>query len=311
MPTGACGIDCDACKLSLKGVCSSCAPGDSEAAAAKIAAQERILGRPCPILACARLNRVRHCMSDCGQFPCENFGNGPYPFSEGFLSMQRRRLQEAPKAYASDGSHLEVDPAYWQAAAARDALSVCNLTFFEAVGPACFQFRFLNEERRIDLGARTLLRPEPGGQWQAVKDPLLALATVLYLKNVQAVHPLGQDIVAGQDLKEGHFFTGPHVFRTDPILKRFGHDLPGFQKAGLALGGKAMPFADAAFQLLPYPRLPLYFLLWRGDEEFKPRVQVLFDRPIEAILPADAIWALVNRVAAAFGNIGSTFKERS
>jgi hypothetical protein len=303
MPTGACGIDCDVCKLNLKGVCSTCGPGDSEAAAAKAAAQERILGSPCPILACARLNRVRHCMADCRQFPCENFSRGPYPFSEAFLSMQRRRLQEAPKAYAPDGSHLAVDEAYWQAAAQRDPLTVCNLTFFEVAGPACFQFRFLNEELRIDLGARTLLRPGPGGQWAAVKDPLLALATVLYLKNVQAVHPLGQDIVSGKDLKEGHFFTGPHVFRTDPILKRFGQDLPGFQKACLVLGGKPMPFADAACQLLPFPRLPLYFLLWRGDEEFKPRVQVLFDRPIETILAADAIWALVNRVASAFGQI--------
>ena len=303
MPTGACGIDCDVCKLNLKGVCSSCAPGDSEAAAAKAAAQERILGRPCPILACARLNRVRHCMSDCGQFPCENFGNGPYPFSEGFLAMQARRLQESPKAYAPDGSHLEVAEEYWREAAARDPLTVCNVTFFESIGPGLFQFRFLNEELRIDLNAHHLMRKDADGHWAPARDPLLALATVLYLKNVQAVHPLGQDIVSGKDLKEGHFFTGPHVFRTDPILKRFGQDLPGFQKAGLALGGKAMPFADAAFQLLPFPRLPLYFLLWQGDEEFKPRVQVLFDRPIEAILPADAIWALVNRVASAFGHI--------
>jgi hypothetical protein len=301
MPTGACGIDCDVCKLNLQGVCSTCGPGDSEAAAAKEAAQRRILGSPCPILACARLNHVHACMSDCGQFPCENFSRGPYPFSDGFLAMQRRRRQETPKAYAPDGSHLEVDALYWQAAAARDPLTVCNLTFFESVGPGRYQFRFLHEDLHIDLQARALLRRDTTGVWAAAKDSLLTLATVLYLKNVQAVHPLGQDIVAGQELKEGHFFTGPHVFRTDPLLRRFGQDLAGFQKAGTALGGKAMPFADAAFQLLPFPRLPLYFLLWQGDEEFKPRVQVLFDRPIEAILPADAIWALVNRVVSAFG----------
>ncbi len=214
-----------------------------------------------------------------------------------------RKEQEPAKIYAADGSHLEVAAAYWQEAAARDPLTVCNLTFFESIGPGRYRFRFLNEEIGIDLEQRSLLRRDTADQWTAARDPLLTLATVLYLKNVQAIHPLGQDIVSGKDLKEGHFFTGPHVFRTDPILKRFGQDLAGFQKAGQALGGKAMPFADAAFQVLPFPRLPLYFLLWRGDEEFKPRLQVLFDRPIEAILPADAIWALVNRVAAAFGQM--------
>lgn len=57
--------------------------------------------------------------------------------------------------------------------------------------------------------------------------------------------------------------------------------------------------ADAGFRLLPFPRVPLYLLLWLGDDEFKPRIQVLFDRPIESLLAADAIWALVNRVAIA------------
>ena len=64
-----------------------------------------------------------------------------------------------------------------------------------------------------------------------------------------------------------------------------------------------MDMADAAVQLLPFPRVPLYFLLWRGDEEFRPRLQVLFDRSIENTLSADAIWALVNRVAAEFASI--------
>ena len=43
----------------------------------------------------------------------------------------------------------------------------------------------------------------------------------------------------------------------------------------------------------------LYFLLWQGDPEFSAQMTVLFDRSIEAIFAADAIWALVNRVATA------------
>lgn len=303
MPTGACGINCDVCRLNLKGTCSTCGPGTSDTAAAKAAAQQRIIGAPCPILACARLNRIQHCMADCSAFPCENFKSGPYPFSEGFLSMQQRRSGDMPTAYAPDGSHLAVADEYWQAAAARETVSLCNLTFFEAIGPGLFQFPFLNEVVRIDLHGRTLLRRDASDAWAVVQDPLLTLTTVLYLKNVREVYPMGRDIVSAKELKEGHFFTGPHLFRTDPLLNRFSQDIGGFRKACLGLGGKPMEMADAAFQLLPFPRMPIYFLLWAGDEEFKPRLQVLVDRPIEAILPADAIWALVNRVAMAFGGV--------
>jgi hypothetical protein len=302
MPTGACGINCDVCRLNLKGVCTTCGAGNSKEGAAKAEAQTRILGSPCPILACARLNNIGYCLGDCVSFPCQNFQSGPYPFSDGFLSMQQRRRQERP-SYNPDGSHLEVAEEYWRATSARDDLVLCNLTFFESVGPGRFQFRFLNEDIQVDLRKQALYRLCKDDLWVADNDPLLELATVLYLKNVQAIYPLGRDIVSARDLKEGHFFTGPHTFRTDPLLKRYGEDLSGFKEHCAALGGSPMDMADAAFMMLPFPRLPIYLLLWKGDDEFKPRLQVLFDRSIELILPSDTIWALVNRVVAAFGDV--------
>ena len=110
---------------------------------------------------------------------------------------------------------------------------------------------------------------------------------------------MGRDIVGVRDLKEGHFFAGPHELRIKPLLQRFGENLTDFKTCAKRLGGTPMEMADTAFQLLPFPRLPLYYLLWQGDAEFRPRIQVLFDRPIETIMAADAIWALVNRVSQA------------
>jgi hypothetical protein len=102
------------------------------------------------------------------------------------------------------------------------------------------------------------------------------------------------------DLSESHFFTGPHAFRLDALQQRFGIDPEGFQRAALELGGQLVDMADAAACLWPFPRIPLYFLLWLRDEEFPARLRVLFDRSIDACLPADAIWALVNRVGQLF-----------
>jgi hypothetical protein len=212
--------------------------------------------------------------------------------------MQKRRLQEKPPAYAPDGSRVNVAPAHWDDLQKKDISAMCNMTLFTPVTPGQAMFRFLNEDVIIDIEDCCLKR-KTDDQWVASDDPLLELATVLYLINVDDIYPIGRDIVGVKDLKEGHFFQGPHALRTDPLLKRYGSDLKGFRQAAEYLGGESMDMADAAYKLSPFPRINLYFLLWQGDEEFPPQATVLLDRPIERVLAADAIWALINRVTAA------------
>jgi hypothetical protein len=257
-----------------------------------------LLGGTCSILACVSRNRIHYCMRDCSQFPCDNFSTGRYPFSQGFLNMQKRRLQERPPAYAPDGSRVDVAPAHWDDLQQKDVTAMCNLTLFTPVSPGRLVFRFLNEDVMLDIETRCLKR-KTGDEWVVSDDPLLELVTVLYLIHVDDIYPLGKDIVGVKDLKEGHFFQGPHALKTDPLEKRYGHDLKGFRQAAEYLGGESKDMADAAYQLSPYPRINLYFLLWQGDEEFPPQATVLLDRPIERVLAADAIWALINRVATA------------
>jgi hypothetical protein len=69
--------------------------------------------------------------------------------------------------------------------------------------------------------------------------------------------------------------------RVDGVLRRFGWDLGGFRRAAESLGGESQSLADAAFRIPALPKVPLYYLLWEGDDEFEPRVSVLFDRSIE------------------------------
>jgi hypothetical protein len=159
-------------------------------------------------------------------------------------------------------------------------------------------FRFLNAERRVDTAGRRLMKLSEG-EWKPANDALLELAAVLYLVNVKDIYPLGRQIVGPKDLREGHFFQGPHELKTAPLLERYGEDVRGFRQAAEMLGGEPVEMADAAYRLKPFPRVYLYYLLWEGDDEFPPRIQILFDRPIEETLAADAIWALSNRVSAA------------
>jgi hypothetical protein len=194
--------------------------------------------------------------------------------------------------------HDNVSADYWDQVRGKDMTALCNLTLFEPKSSGQAVFHFLREDVMVDIENRCLKRLGETG-WEITDDPLLELVTVMYLIGVNDIHPIGRDIVGVKDLKEGHFFQGPHALKTDSLLKRYGNDLNDFRQTAEHLGGESRDMADVAYKLSPFPRIHLYYLLWQGDQEFEPRMSVLFDRSIEKVLAADAIWALVNRVTMA------------
>ena len=210
--------------------------------------------------------------------------------------MQKRRRSLPPPAYAPDGSHLKVAAQYWERLKQTDLLLLSARTQFQPTSDGRLVFNFLNRDVMVDPISCCLRRLD-GARWEKVDDPLLELVSVLYLVNVNDVYPLGRDIVGPQDLKEGHFFQGPHELKIAPLVERYGRDLDGFRQATEKLGGEPLDMADAAVRLKPFPRVHLYYLLWGADEEFPARMSVLFERSIENVMAADAIWGLVNRVS--------------
>jgi hypothetical protein len=104
-------------------------------------------------------------------------------------------------------------------------------------------------------------------------------------------------MVSAKELRTGHFFTGPHELKTRSLLKFYGNDLEGFKKAAERAGGEELNLADAAYRFEALPKIPIHYLFWKGDEEFDPRLSVLFDRSIEYHLTADMIWGLVTLVS--------------
>ena len=302
MPTAACGINCDVCRLRLLGICSSCGSGISQEAINKIEAQKRLFGYPCPILACAQMNHVQFCLRDCQSFPCENFKAGPYPFSESYLNMQERRRKQKPPARTPRGDLIKVPPEYWDDLKKKDTAKLCDLSLATLHLPEGVLIRFLNDDVLVDIENRCLWRLKPG-QREKIDHSLLELVVLVYLLNV-APDLLSREMISANDLKDAHFFQGPHALKIAPLLERYGRDLAGFKKASESLGGEPLDLADAAYKLKPLPKIPLYYLLWEGDEEFQPNLSILFDRSIESHLSADAIWGLVNLVSAELLMVG-------
>jgi len=254
----------------------------------------KLFGAACPVLACAIEKRVAYCMRDCEDFPCERFRSGPYPFSEGFLSMQERRRNEAAQHRAPSGDRISVSPQYWDDLAAKDLAVLCADAEVTLHPQSGILMPFLNDWILVDAKAKSIYM-ECRGTWQHIEDPLMTLLCLVYLLGVSPRALVNRPVSAAQ-LKCAHFFRGPHELSLGPLERRFGEDIDGFRKAAEALGGIPLPMADAAYMLKAFPKIPVYILLWEQDEEFEARVSVLFDQSIEAHLAADAIWGLVSLI---------------
>ncbi len=294
MPTAACGIDCEVCKLYIAGICSSCGPGKSLEAMKKIEAQKRIIGRPCPVLECAQLNQIQYCLRDCRLFPCDNFSTGPYPFSQGFLNMQQRRRQEPPPDRSPSGDIIKTPPEFWDNLKAADAQEVCKRTLARPHPERGYLIKTFNRDLLVDLDDRSVSRFEDD-VWRPTDYPLLEIVLLVYLLNAAPVMPDGR-MIGVKELKDAQFFQGPHDLKTVKFMDRFGEDITGFKIAAEALGGEVLDLADAAYRLTPLPKIPVYYLLWEGDADFKPNLSILFDGTVERHLSADGIWGLVNLV---------------
>ena len=301
MPTGACGINCDVCRLNFLEICSTCESGRSQKGREKLAAQLRIMGAPCPILACALEKRIAYCPKDCEEFPCDSFRRGPYPYSEEYLNMQERRRNEEPLHKTPSGDIVVVPVQYWEELKERAPEEVCMNSLAPPTG---ILLPFLKEYLLVDIESRCLHR-QSHGRWARAENPLLELVCLSYLLNA-GPQSLSQQMVSAKELRTGHFFTGPHELKTQPLLNRHGNDLEGFKKAAERAGGEDLGLADAAYKFEALPKIPLHYLFWKGDEEFDPRLSVLFDRSIEYHLAADIIWGLVTLVSDAILSLPSS-----
>ena len=119
------------------------------------------------------------------------------------------------------------------------------------------------------------------------------LSILWYLVNAKDM-TLTHKLVRPEDLKGGNIYAkGTHVLPLDRITDKFGSDTEGFLKRGMEIGSEVLDFGDASLKLFPLPRVPVTIIIWKGDEEFSPRSDLLLDSTCELHLPVDIIWSTV------------------
>ncbi len=105
--------------------------------------------------------------------------------------------------------------------------------------------------------------------------------------------PLIGKWVGYKDIPGGLLYVGVFARRvTEPLVRKFGRSAKLFEQIGIRLGGESAGVGDASVALQALPSIPLQYVLWGGDEEFPPSVQLLFDVSVDHYLSLEDIVVL-------------------
>jgi hypothetical protein len=134
-----------------------------------------------------------------------------------------------------------------------------------------------------------------GGEGEVpIKDKILILHYLTLAKGV----PISHKLIAFQELPEGaNYFPTFSKRSIEPLIKYFGSHPHRLIDAAGRLGGQEVDYGDVAVEISGFKLVPITIVLWRGDEEFPPRGNILFDASISGYLSTYDITVLCENIA--------------
>lgn len=151
--------------------------------------------------------------------------------------------------------------------------------------------QFLDSLYLVDPVRERITELKPNPQRELAEEFQILLIRYLVAKNLASLD--GKE-VSEKDFPGGvTFFQGPHTLHTAPITERYGRDPDAFESRCRELGAVLAPHGDRAMRFLPFPTIPVTYVLWTADEEFPASVSVLFDSSIARWFKLDMIFTLV------------------
>jgi len=135
-------------------------------------------------------------------------------------------------------------------------------------------------------------------------DKILILHYLLQAKGT----PLSNEMIGYKHLPGGSVYFPTFSKRAiKPIVDSFGKEPARLLDVAAAIGGREAAHGDAAVTIDAFRRVPITFVLWRGDEEFPADGNILFDSTVSDYLTTDDInavcgiiaWKLVGQLRAA------------
>ena len=164
--------------------------------------------------------------------------------------------------------------------------------------PEIITLNYLNEIYRINAPSADVAfvdskAPVP------LRDKILILH---YFTQAKGTFQTGKQIPY-RDLPGGLIYYPTFIKRTiEPISEFFGKDPRLFLGVGKILGAKPGDIGDASLIIDAFAHVPINIILWQGDNELKPEVNLLFDANITDYLTSEDVtivcenitWRLIN-----------------
>jgi hypothetical protein len=105
------------------------------------------------------------------------------------------------------------------------------------------------------------------------------------------------NLITFREVPGGAFYYPAFLKRArDPLVRAFGPQPERLSSCGRQLGAERADLGDVAIMLKPLPRLPMTVVLWKGDNEFTPEGNILFDGSVGTYLPTEDIAMLSGMV---------------
>lgn len=179
----------------------------------------------------------------------------------------------------------------------KNPLHLCRLSGGQFVenkdGPDLIKIMFLN--RMISISWPEIQFFQDSDKEMAIKEKILILH---YLKNAKKEDLTGE-LVAYQEIPSARFYLGSFNARSkDPFVNAFGDNpdkLPEIAEELFA--AQTASVGDVSVAVQAFPKVPVTFVIWRGDDEFPPNGTILFDSAIKNdFLSAEDISELVSMI---------------
>lgn len=150
---------------------------------------------------------------------------------------------------------------------------------------------FLNREIIISW-------PELGFSYKSSDEALPIQQRILLLHYLYGAWssngaPIKGEWISFQDVPDGKFYLDAfHKRAKNPMVQSFGEQPELLQNlAKETFGAVSSDQGDISVLIKAFPLVPLVLIIWRGDEEFPPEGNILFDRnTIEILSAEDLAW---------------------
>jgi hypothetical protein len=167
-------------------------------------------------------------------------------------------------------------------------------------GKSRIAVRYLGREVWLCLPGGTMETPDVGGPL-SLREEILILH---YLEKASGIPTTGRWI-SFAEIPGGAFYHPVFLQRSKaPLVKFFGEEPQKLLVlASEEVGGESLALGDAGVKIQVFDRVALGMVLWKGDAEFPPEGNVLFDSSISGYLPVEdivilaetIIWKLIKR----------------